>query len=137
MLVPLELLRLDLEQAIAPPDGVFVGMPEDERSRLDGYLHLSPAGGYLENIAITRQRANVYAVHRDVVRALELAELVRQYLHERGRRVIEAHDGERYLIHRTWCSDPVGTVMPAAAPVREFVIFADYLIGNQPAAATA
>ena len=137
MLVPLELLRLDLEQAIAPPDGVFVGMPEDERSRLEGYLHLSPAGGIMENVEITRQRANIYSVHRDVAGALELAETVRQYLHERGRRVIEARDGERYLIHRTWCSDPVGTATPANAAVHEFVVFADYLIGNQPAAATA
>lgn len=130
--MPVELARFDLDAGVEPPGGVTVGTPEDELKREMGYVAVDVAGqAQAENItSILRHRLNVRCIHSTEAKALELAHTVREYLHERGRRVVEQEsDGKEYLIHRTWVT---GGPQPAASPnmdLFEFVLFADYLIG--------
>ena len=129
--IPAELLRLDLEASVNPPGGVTIGIPEDEVLRLDGYVVIDPAGqAQAENVALLRQRFNVRCIHENLGMALRLVHVVRDYLHERGRRVVQDSEGKRYLIHRTWVlGGPLPAVTPDDDDFHEFVLYADMLVG--------
>ena len=136
--IPAELLRLDLEASVKPPGGVTIGLPEDELKRLHGYVVIDPAGqAQAENLPLLRQRFNVRCIHENAGMALRLVHVVRDYLHERGRRVVRDSDGRAYLVQRTWV---LGGPVEAATPNLDlfaFVLYVDALVGLPPVPDTA